>query len=157
MKRKFLSALTVLVLILTALTSCFGGVASEGEALVVIENLNGSFTEYTLALENIKNKDEGVAGLLEALSEQSENPMSLDMQNSTYGKYVNAIGSLTPDGTAGEYISIYTSVESDFDTSAYVKELSYKNKTLKTSGLGISSMKVPSGAVILFRIESYTG
>ncbi|MBQ7386831.1 MAG: hypothetical protein IJW03_01555 [Clostridia bacterium] len=157
MKRKILSALLVLAMLATLLTSCFGKVDSEGNVTVVIENRDGSYTEYALALEDIENKDKGAEGLVEQLANREDDPLALDMQESTYGKYVNAIGSLTPDAAAGEYISIYTSVESDFDVSAYVKEITYKDITLKTSGVGLSSMKVPAGAIILFRIESYTG
>ncbi len=157
MKRKILSALMVLVLTVLVLTSCFGGVADEGDVTVVIENRDGSCTEYVLALEKIENKSEGVTGLLEQLSSRDTDPLSLDLQSGPYGKYINSIGSLTPDALAGEYIGIYTSVEADFDTSAYVKELTYNGTSLKTSGVGISSMQVPKDAIILFKVEAYTG
>jgi hypothetical protein len=62
-----------------------------------------------------------------------------------------------PDGAAGEYVAIYTSVEADFDVSTYVSETTYKGITLKTAGVGISAMQVPAGAIIYFCIEAYTG
>lgn len=157
MKKKILSILLILAALCTLLYSCFGKVDSEGNVTVVIENRDGTYTEYVLALEELENKDEGVTGLVEQLAKREENPLSLDMQESTYGKFINAIGSLTPDAAAGEYISVYTSVEADFDVSTYVNETSYKDTLLKTSGLGISSMSVPAGAIILFRVEAYTG
>jgi hypothetical protein len=157
MKNKILALILIVALTCLSLASCFGKVDSEGNVTIVIANRDGSYTEYDVALEDIENKDEGAAGVLEQLARSESDPLVLDMQDSTYGKFVNAIGSLVPDAMAGEYVSVYTSVEADFDVSEYVSETAYKGVTLKTAGVGISSMQVPAGAIIYFCIESYTG
>ena len=157
MKKRIISLTLILALAVCALCSCFGSVAERGDVTVVIANRDGTYTEYNAYLENIENKSEGAAGVIEHLAAREKNPLTVDMVNSTYGKYVNAIGSLTPDTASGEYISIYTSVESDFGTFLGVSEIEYNGTVLKSSGVGLTDMNVPEGAVILFCIEVYTG
>jgi hypothetical protein len=157
MKRKIITLTLTLALLLCTLCSCFGLVAERGDVTVVIANRDGTYTEYKAYLEDIENKSEGAVGVIEHLASREKNPLTVDMANSTYGKYVNAIGSLTPDTASGEFISIYTSVESDFGTFLGVKEIEYGGKLLKSSGVGLTDMNVPEGAIILFCIEVYTG
>ena len=76
-----------------------------------------------------------------------------------YGAYINTIASLYPDSSSGEYIAIYTTEECDFSVPTEyfptVSTVTYKEKTLTFSGVGMSSMTVNDGSVILFRIEKY--
>lgn len=157
MKRKILAMLVIAALTLCALCSCFGAFDDKGELTVVLENRDGSYTEYKVTLEDVENKDEGVAGVIEHLAARADSPLSVDMQSGAYGKFINSIGSLVPDAMSGEYVGIYTSVEVDFSTYADVKEINYKGTKLMTSGIGISEMSAADGAVILFRVEVYTG
>lgn len=59
-----------------------------------------------------------------------------------------SVEDLSPDGTNGEYIYIYTSVVSDFDTSAYAEEIEYDGVKLVSSGVGAAEMTIEAGAVI---------
>ena len=155
MKKRILAAVLLLALTLTALCSCFGSVAERGDVTVVIENRDGSYTEYKVYLEKVENKSEGAVGILENLSKREKNPLPLDMSNGPYGKFLNSIGTLTPDASENEFISIYTSVEKDFGTFLGAEEIDYGGTLLKSAGVGMSSLTIESGTVILFRIEKY--
>ena len=75
------------------------------------------------------------------------------MQDGYYGAFVTAIGSISQNESAGEYVMIYTSVASDgYEGGATVD---YEGKTLYSSGVGLSVMKVEADTIILFRIEAY--
>ena len=137
-----------------SVVSC-GSVDGQGDVTVVIESRDGSRTEFKVFLSEVENKDEGAVGVLEHLAAREKNPLALDMSSSTYGKFINSVADLTPDTATGEFISVYTSVEADFGTWADVGEKTYGELTLKSSGVGISSMKVKSGCVILLCIETY--
>ena len=140
---------------LFALVSCGGTLAEEGDISIVIENRDGTYTVYKAYLEDVSNKEEGVYGVIQYLMEREDNPLTADIVDSTYGAYVNAIGSLTPDTTKNEYVCLYTSLEKDFDTSDYCQTIEYDGIHLKTSGVGFTSMSAEKGTVILCRIESY--
>ena len=151
-KISFLLALAVLAF---ALVSCTGSFEETGDISVVIENTDGEYTVYKVYLEDVKNKDEGVVGILENLKEREENSLAVDMSSSQYGAYINSIGGLIPDAAKNEFISVYTSLEADFGTWDGVGTVEYEGTTLKASGLGLSSMSVASGMIVLFRVESY--
>ena len=153
--KKILS-LILAVVMLFCLVSCFTTtVAEQGDVTLVIENRDGSYTVYKAFLEDVSNKGEGVYGVLQYLMEREGDSLVVDVVDSTYGAYVNNIGGLDPDATKNEYVCIYTSLERDFDTSDYVSEIEYEGITLKTSGLGLTSMSAEQGTVILFRIETW--
>lgn len=143
----------VLAVTVCSLCACFGAVDEAGKVTVVVENRDGSYKEYKANLEDIENKDEGAVGVIEYLAARSDDPLEADLQDSSYGKFVNSIGGLTPDASAGEFVSIYTSVEADFGTFDGVGEINYNGTTLKSAGVGLTSMQVLEGTVILFRIE----
>ena len=62
--------------------------------------------------------------------------------------FLYSVEDLSPDGTNGEYIYIYTSVVSDFDTSANAEEIEYDGVTLVSSGVGAAEMTIEAGAVV---------
>ena len=160
---KILSIALVLVLTLvfsvgceSVLGSIFGTeVGESGDVTVLIEAQDGSITEYKVYLENIENKSEGAFGVLEYLAARENNPLTIDVSDSAYGKYINTIGGLNPDASANEYISVYTSVEKDFGTWDGVGVKTYGEITLKSAGVGVSTMSVVEGCILLFCIETY--
>ena len=86
MKKRILSLILVLVVAITAMTSCdllFGDVAESGDVTVAIENADGSYDVYKTALEDVKNKKEGVKGVIEHLNKRENNPLTLEMVDST--------------------------------------------------------------------------
>ena len=152
--KKILSFVLMLV-IAAGLVSCNGILGERGDVSVVIENRDGTYEVYKAYLEDVENRDEGVYGVIEFLMKREKNPLCADIAQSTYGAYVNSIGSLTPDATKNEYVAIYTSLEGDFGTGEFVKEIEYEDVTLKTAGVGLTSMSAEKGTVILCRIETY--
>ena len=156
--KKIITLILTLAMAVSLLSSCsiFGLFADSGEMTVIVESEDGSYTAYSVSLGEVKNKAEGVAGVLEHLRDREEEPLALDMSDSTYGKYVYGIGGIAEDPTAGKYIPIYTSLEKDFGTWEDVGTIEYEGITLKSAGVGISSMTVESGIVVLFRLEVYS-
>ena len=151
--KKILALLLVLITLFSFAACGDTEVAEEGDVKVVIENRDGTYDVYEVLLEDVTNKGEGAYGIVKYLAEREENRVSAEIVDSTYGAYVNAIGSLTPVGK--EYVALYTSVEKDFSTSDTESEVRYDGKTLKMAGVGLSSMSVEEGTIILFRIETY--
>ncbi len=151
--KRFLAALLILVMAVLTFTAC-KKVDEEGDVTVVVEKEDGSYEVYKTYLENVENKKEGVVGVLENLRDREEEPLNVKMSDGTYGKFVSEIGSIKEDSSAKKYITVYTSLESEFGTWDGVGVLEYEGKTLKTSGFGISSMSVTSGTIILFRLEA---
>ena len=154
--KKQIFVLALVIIMALSLSSCdllsiFGGVASEGGVTVVIENTDGTYDVYTAELDAVENKSEGAAGVVEYLSEREENPRYLDMVNSTYGAYVNAIGSIKAEENT--YVLIYTSLETDSYEGA--PTVLYEGITLYQAGLGLSAMTVNEDSVILFRLETF--
>lgn len=154
--KRLISLILTLALGLCALASCslFGSVAESGDVTVVIETEDGKYEVYKAYLEEIENKSEGVVGVLEHLKDREENPLPLNMADSSYGKYIYGIGSIEEDLSAKKYVMVYTSLESDFGTWDGVGTLEYEGITLKSAGVGISSMSVEKNTVVLFRLEA---
>ena len=154
MKTRILSLALVLVMIIMAMTSCdflWGDVADSGFVTVVVENADGTYDVYKTYLEEVANKQEGAKGIVEHLNAKEENPLYLEMVNSTYGAYVSAIGSIKEDFTTSTYVMVYTSVATDSYEGA--PTVDYEGVTMYQAGLGLSGMSVEEGTIILFRLE----
>ena len=154
MKTRILAFIMAMLLIFASLTSCdlfLGEVAEEGDITVVVENVDGSYDVYKTYLEEVENKKEGAKGVLEHLKAREENPLHLEMTDSTYGAYVSGIGSIKESATDKMYVIVYTSVKADSYDGA--PTLDYDGVTLYQAGVGLSGMAVPSGGIILFRLE----
>ena len=153
--KKILSLILAVAMMLL-LVACAGEVGEEGDVSLVVENRDGSYDVYKVYLEDVTNKEEGVYGVVEFIMQREENPITADIVDSSYGAYVNSIGSLTPDASKNEYVCLYTSLEKDFGTWDGVKSVVYEGVTLKEAGVGLTSMSIEKGTVVLFRIETYT-
>jgi len=160
MKKRFFKLPLILVVIAMAaltLMSCGGGVADEGIAKIVVENGENDYTVYEVDLAKLGEYDEGAISLLEYLASAENNPLSYKVQGSEYGAFITEIGALKPSDS--QFLAIYTSEEADFavPTADYptVATVTYGEMTLTSSGVGLSSMTINDGTVILFRIESF--
>lgn len=154
MEKRLLALILSTLILALSLVSCdlfLGDVDEEGDITVVIENSDGSYDVYKTYLEEVKNKNEGAKGVVEHLQAREEDPLHLEMANSTYGAYVSGIGSIKESATDKMYVIVYTSVAADSYDGA--PTIDYEGTTLYQSGLGISGMAVPAGGVILFRLE----
>ena len=148
--KKILSLILAVVMIV-GLASCGATVGEEGDVTFVIENRDGTYDVYKMYLENVENKDKGALGVIESLNKRENNPLPVDMA----GTWMNSIGTLLPDSSKNEYISIYTSLERDFGVWDGVGTLEYEGTTLTQSNFGIDGMSVEKDTVILFRIETW--
>lgn len=151
--KKITSFLLSIALVLLAFSSCGAMVAEKGDVTVVIEVADGEYEVYKTYLENVENKKNGALGVLESLRDREENPLHLVYSDSGYGAFITEIGSIKQNEAVGEYVVSYTSVETDSYAGAPTRE--YEGMTLFSSGVGVSSMTVNEGTVILFRITVY--
>ena len=154
MKNKLLALLLLVAVALATLSSCgilFGDVADEGDFIVVVENADGTYDVYKTYLEAVENKNEGAKGVLEHLKERDDNPLTLEMVDSTYGAYVSAIGSIKESTADKMYVIVYTSVATDGYEGA--PTVQYDGNTLYQAGVGLSGMTVEAGGIVLFRLE----
>lgn len=158
--KRILSLLLLFAILVTALASCGGGkVDLEGVAKIAIERAEGDYLEYEVDLSKLERHDEGALSLLEYIASEEGSTLYYNVQwGGGYGAYVTSIGGLTPDPTS-QYISIYTSEEGDFavptEWTPTVPTAKYGDMTLTYAGVGLSSMTVKDGTVILFRMESF--
>ena len=157
---KILSLFLVVAVMLAALVSCGGGnVASTGNAKLVVEKAEGDYTVYDVDLAKLENRDEGAMSVLEYVASLEGSTLYYNVQwGGGYGAYITSIDALNPN-PMNQYIAIYTTEEEDFavptEWTPTVATVKYGETTLTYSGVGLSSMHVKDGTVILFRLEGF--
>ena len=160
MKKRILSVIALALVLALSFTACVSGeVGLEGTAALVIEGRDGTYTKYDVDLSKLEKHDEGVISLLEHVASLEGSTLYYNVQwGGGYGAYITSIGSLSPDPSC-EYISLYTTESSDFavptEYMPTVPTVEYSGKTLSYAGVGLSSMHVKDGTVILFRVEGF--
>ena len=152
--KRFISIICIAAILFT-LASCNKSIAEEGDVTVVVENADGKHEVYMTYLENVENKGNGALGVLENLKSREENPLHLVYQNGAFGAFITEIGSIKQDESSGAYVMAYTSVETD--SYADAPTVKYKEAVLYSSGVGVNTMTVKAGTIILFRLEVYGG
>ncbi len=151
-KRVVLTAVVLIAVMLVAMfafTACTDD-KGKGDVTVVIAR-DGDYKEYYVDASKVEG--DGALAALEYLKDNKG--LNLVTENGSYGAYITEIGDLKPDSSKNEFISIYTSVEKDFDVSEYATTVKYDGRTLTSSGLGITSMSVEEDAIIYFEIQSW--
>ncbi|MBE6534696.1 MAG: aminoacyl-histidine dipeptidase [Ruminococcaceae bacterium] len=157
---RILSILLVVAMTLLALVSCAGGiVASTGTAKIVVEKAEGDYSVYEVDLSKLERRDEGAISLLEYIASLEGSTLYYNVQwGGGYGAYITSIDTLNPN-PANQYIAIYTTEEEDFavptEWTPTVPTVEYGDMTLTYTGVGLSSMHVKDGTVILFRLEGF--
>ncbi len=151
---KRLSIITIAIamcLVLVVTAGCYADVpaGSSGTASLIITTDTDELTTYTVSLEKLE--DATAVSLLEYLVDTQE--LHLVIEDGSWGAYITEIGTLV--ATADTWISIYTSVESDKDTSSYCTTVDIDGITVYTSGLGVTSMSLSDGCVIYITLGSY--
>ena len=153
---KKVSALLLALVMLFSIISCTI-LPSEGDVTVLVELSQGNYEVYKLNLEDVENKSAGAVGIFDHLRERENSPLASELDDTGYGAFVKSVGSLVPK--ANEYIALYTSEEADFAVPSewmpIVPEVNYEGTILKYSGVGLSSMTIKNGSIILCRLESY--
>lgn len=144
---RILALLLILAITVLTLASCMGGVDDEGECTVVLA-YGDAITKYSVDLSQVTG-DDGLLAVLKALNRDGM-PLTVSSDG-----MLDVVGILEPDSAAREYIRIYTSVEMDFDTSAWFAETEYDGIRLGTAGVGASDMSVIDGALFYLAIETW--
>lgn len=158
--KSIISTVALALVLALALTACTGGdVGLVGTATLVIEGRDGGYTTYEVDLSKLERHDEGAISLLEYVASLEGSTLYYNVQwGGGYGAYITSIGSLSPDPSC-EYISLYTSESADFavptEYMPTVSTVEYSGKTLTYAGVGLSSMHINDGTVILFRVEGF--
>ena len=153
MKNRIISIVLLAAVCLLSLCCCdyiFGDVADDGKVTVVVEESDGGFSKFTADLAFVEKKYEGAAGVLDYLSGRADR-LYVETNDGGYGAYVTAIGSIRENKSEGMYVIVYTSVKAD--SYAGAPTVDYEGITMYQSGVGLSSMTVEAGTVILFRLE----
>lgn len=147
--KKVLSLLLVVIALLS-FASCLpkNKVDEKGKITVVI--MEESSLVYEVKLDDLDMK-EGALSVVKYLN--TEKGVALEYQDSTYGAYLTKLGNISTD-KAG-YLSVFTSVESDWDVSSYCVTKEYEGVTVKTSGIGVSGMSVVDGMILYFCYIAY--
>ncbi len=151
--KRISTILLVLVLVLTIAMAagCDADVSNgaTGTATLIVEG--DQLTTYTVSIDQLEEAN-GIA-LLEYLADNEG--LHLATTDSEYGLYITEIGTLVAADDYSTWISLYTSIESDKDTSSYSTTLTVEGVTVYSSGLGISSMSISDGCTIYITLGSY--
>lgn len=124
------------------------------DEMVVVEKVGDNEYKYFVVLLNEKTGLSEESSLLDVLEFiQKEFDVTLEL---SYG-FINKFDKLPPEGTTNEYVYLYTSVEKDFDQSAWVTEYDCDGVIVKTSAVGCAEMSVQKGCVIYVATIVYNG
>ena len=126
---------------------------NDHQIAIVIKNGNSDYTSYTVNLDTVGIKEATCADVLEYMSKHRY--ISLTWQDSTYGKYIEAIGGINPDSSKNEYVEIFTSNPDFQGTWADVTTITAGDVTLKSAAVGVSELGVKAGDVVYFELASY--
>ena len=155
---KNLFALLIIALTPLYFVSCGGSADSEGIAKIVVERGADDCAVYEVDLSKLEDRNSGAVSLLEYLSKTEKNRFSYTTSGGDYGEYIISIDLISVK-TDNEYIAIYTNNSKDFavpsEWTPTVPTVEYDSKTLTYSGVGLHSMNITDGTVILFRVESF--
>ena len=142
----------VIAIAFISLTACGGTDNSGKTGSIRFVIFDTSAVEYVVDLSSL-GEGKGLMPVLDYLAENEG--VSYTATDGGYGAYLTSLGTLRESAAEGKYLYVYTSVESDFDVSAYAKTVDYAGVTLKSSGVGISEMSLTDGAVIYVTYITY--
>ena len=145
---RILALLLALLFVSLAFVGCQREEKSEnGFCTVIVEG--DPAIEYRVNLDKVTG-EEGLLSILEYLKAEEGLTYSAD------AGFLTEIGAVKQDVTAGKYVYIWTSVEKDFDVSAYASTKEYGDTMLTSSGVGAKDMTVTDGAVIYIGLYSWS-
>lgn len=135
--------LAVMLLVLTLLA--FNACADKPSVTIYFEN-GEEVKTFTVKIEDY---EEG-ATLYDVLKQDKSLEAVMD---ETTTPFVTSMCGVTPDASANEYISIYTSLA---DKAWGEDTIEKHGTTFYTSGYGVAELPLTDGAVYLFCIESWS-
>lgn len=145
MKKK----IAIVLVIMTLLVAALGLVACDKTAPTPV-----TVTIYIgeQKFENIKGySNENLFNHLLTICEA--NKLAINYTGTSFGAFLNEIGSLKASGT--QFISIFTSDVDSKDLTEYCTTITKNEVTLYTSGLGASNLKLIDGGVYAFELVTF--
>lgn len=153
-KKKILAVVLTIVLALSlafAFAACTDDNASkEGAFKVVLMPKDGEAQVYTVDLADLDG-DYTVDAALDNIAADKGVELKYTESAAT-GRYYTQIGSVVENGSAGEYVYFYTSVEKDISVDQYATEIEYDGNKYVSSGVSASLMSVEKDCVIIISI-----
>lgn len=142
-----LALLLALTLVCLAFVACSKKEMSEtGFCTIVIEGAPA--VEYRVNLDKVTGND-GLLSVLDYLKEAE------GLTYSANAGFLTEVGTVKQDATLGNYVYIWTSVEKDFDVSAYASTKTYGDQALTSAGVGAKDMTLTDGALIYIGIYTW--
>lgn len=146
----------LLVLCLSLVAGCDADVGNDtttGDTVISTATLvlddGTEQVQYTVDLSLLS--DSYVITMLDYLVDNSD--LHLVYTNDSWGAYITEVGTLVAG--SGTCVSLYTSIDSQWDTSAYAETLTVLDTTVVSSGYGASSMTLCDGCIIYINLGSY--
>lgn len=146
---KKLIALCMAVMVIFAFTACTQKQVDEKGSITVVV-MQETPLVYELELDNL-DLSEGGLSIVKYLNQ--EKGLTLVYENSNYGAYITQIGDLKTDDAG--FVSVFTSVEAEWDQTAYCVTKDYNGVTVKSAAVGISSLSIIDGMVLYFAYIAY--
>lgn len=157
---KILSLVVALIAMVTLFVACAPETPVESDVNVTLPELQEGYA-YLVIYE----KDDAPCTVMSVKIDDLEETTVITMLNYLKDNeelhfvedqgWVNEIGNIKNDSATGSYLYFYTSVESDFDTSAYVQTINVGGYNLTSTGLGVSQMKLESKCIIYVGLITY--
>ena len=124
------------------------------QAAVIIKNGDNDYTSYTVNIAKVGSGDNLTAeDVLVYLKDEAE--LTLDWTDSDFGKFINAIGGITPNANNREYVAVFTSNPKYQGTWAGVDTYEVGNVSLVAANYGVSELGVVAGDIVYFELASY--
>ena len=143
---KILSLVVALIAMVTLFVACAPETPVESDVNVTLPELQEGYA-YLVIYE----KDDAPCTVMSVKIED----LHLVSGDGEWGAYVDEIGNIKNDSATGSYLYFYTTVESDFDTSAYVQTIKVGGHDLTSSGVGVGEMKLESKCIIYVGLITY--
>ncbi|MDE6614386.1 MAG: hypothetical protein K2K24_02645 [Clostridia bacterium] len=150
---KIITAVLLVSLLALTFVACIDP-DNDNQGAMTLVVLNGDDAkEYTVDLAKIPSDSDstGLMAILDYL--QKEGQLTYTAQDLGYGAYLTQVGDLKEGD--GNYIYVYTDVETDIDASYNASQINYKNNSYANSGVGVSLMNIKDGCTIIITYISF--
>lgn len=145
---RILSLLLAILLVGLVFVGCQQEEKSEkGFCTIVLEGEPA--TEYRVNLDKVTGEN-GLLAVLDYLKETE------GLAYTESAGFLTEVGTVKQDAAAGKYVYIWTSVEKDFDVTAYASTKTYGDVTLTSSGVGAKDMTLTDGAILYIGLYSWS-
>lgn len=150
---KIITAILLVSLLALIFAACFDS-DNDSQGAMTLVVLNGEDAkEYSVDLTELPSGDnqKGLMAILDYL--QAEGQLTYTAQDSGYGAYLTQVGDLKEGD--GNFIYVYTDVETDISVDAYATQIIYKDKSYTNSGVGVTQMNIKDGCTIIITYISF--